>query len=221
MKQHLRRNLAFLTTLTVLAASATASPPSVPKTKLKHKEEFIDRDTKERRRMVKNDYLVGAESWDGKKKRYVRHGVFLTLRSDGSVSESTTYHYGIRHGQYQEWNRKGVLKRDGYYEYARKSGEWLTYTDKGKLFAQDQYKDGRKHGRCVEYDTSAKSDRHVQFVTHFKEGRRHGPFEQHNSKGKKVVWGNYVDGKKHGTWFEYDWNDKRRSKEWVNGKPVK
>ena len=73
----------------------------------------------------------------------------------------------------------------------------------------------------MEYDTRAKSARHVQFVTHFKEGRRHGPFEQHNLTGKKVVWGHYVAGEQHGTWFEYDWNDKRRSKEWVNGNLVK
>lgn len=201
-----------------IASFALAAPPSVPETKLKHREEFIDKDTKEQRRLYKTDYSMGAEIWDSARKKYVKHGVFLTFHSNKAVNNVTTWNYGVREGSHERYDKNGVLKEEGFYSNGKKEGEWKTYTDKGRLFQKSQYKGGKRDGETIDYNTYVKRDGQPQFIKMYKNGKLHGPHEQYNDKGQKVIWGTYVEGKREGSWCDYDWNRKVRCRSWVNGK---
>lgn len=191
--------------------------PKVPEVKMKHLTEFIENETNEKRRVYKSGRKMGAEIWDGNTKKYVKHGVFLRLHSNNSVREVCTWNYGSREGVFKTFNEKGNITKSGVYSKDQKTGEWLTYT-KGRLSARVDYVKNKKNGKSTRYNLYVKKHNQPQFVVEYKNGRKHGLSEQFDDKERRVAWGPYVEGKRHGTWHEIGFSGKVRAVQWVNGK---
>ena len=206
--------------LCLIVATATAGPPAVPDLKA-HRQEFVNAQTGARCRAYNTDSLKGVEIWDEKDKKYVKDGVFLSLRSDKSVSEVTTWSRGLKHGKHEEYNEKKVLTCSGNYDENHKSGEWLRFAgDKGDVLSREQWKNGARNGQSIDYYTAGRNKRNPHIIQEYKDDKWDGAYEQYDDNGKKEGGGTYRMGSKEGTWSDYDWNGHIRAVQYINNQPA-
>ena len=221
MDFYMKKTITYLF-LFSFSVMSVAQPPKLPATKMTHKQEFVDKTTKEKRRFIKTKSTQGSQTWDKKRKKYVKHGIFYTLRSDGTLKILTTWKYGKKSGSYTEYYKKGELKKQGQYLNNQKSGEWKRYKKKGLLSSKYQYKMGKIHGKYIGYFTSKNAKfEQPEFIKNYKNGDKDGKYEMYNIEGEKRIYGSYANGKKHGTWHEYDFNNNLINKKYINGKLIK
>lgn len=84
------------------------------------------------------------------------HGVQHHL--NGTVSEESTYLYGILHGPHKEFDAYGNLTASGNYLNGKRDGTWKTYYENGKPKREITYLNGVVNGPLKSFYKSGKLD---------------------------------------------------------------
>ncbi len=128
------------------------------------------------------------------KSKWVKHGVFYSMREDGSVSEMVTYSFGKKEGIKESYNKKGIVTFRYYYKDNLKHGSWTQFNDKGIKVSEATYEHDLKQGKAYDYYNGK-----LQFEKDYVDGKRHGEVIQYStSTGKVVARSQYNNGKKVG-----------------------
>ena len=146
----------------------------------------------------------------------------------GRKSYVEMYENGVLHGRQVKWGHNGtIIYSDGYFENGKKNGKWI---ENAAEFGKEEghYKNGVKigewkhwgsygltdiknyddtgslHGKVQSWHNNRRRD--LQFVHNYKNGILHGKYTMYQKlPNVKTHEGNYVNGKKEGTW--YSWKD--------------
>ena len=95
----------------------------------------------------------------------------------------------------------------GGFKEGKKQGKWTYYHDNGQLKLKGEYQLGIRDGEWVFYSEKG----HLLTKMFYKSGKLHGPFIEYFKNGKKVrAAGNYVNGKREGTWEFFDYLGMKR-----------
>lgn len=62
--------------------------------------------------------------------RWIRHGLFVAYREDGTLASEGTYEHGAEHGVWKDFHPNGQLAARGDYVHGTEAGNW-TYWDAG------------------------------------------------------------------------------------------
>jgi len=185
----------------VFIGSAIAEPFDYTKIKPEHyknltdESEFIDKDgenfkiknTNSQKGLYIQVTINGRNKWK-------KHGVFYSIRSDGTVYEMVTYLFGKKDGLKESYNSKGIVKFRYYYKNNQKHGSWTQFNDKGVKVSEATYEHGLKQGKVKDYYNEK-----LHFEKDYVDGKRHGQVIQYNtSSGRVVARSHYNKGKKIG-----------------------
>ena len=123
----------------VFIGSAIAEPFDYTKVKPEHyknlanKSEFTDKDgqsfkiknTKSQKGLYIQVSINGHNKWK-------KHGVFYSMRSDGTLYEMVTYSFGEKEGLKESYTSKGIVQFRSYYEDNKKHGSWTQFNYKAR-----------------------------------------------------------------------------------------
>mgnify|MGYP000212130832 CR=1 FL=1 len=181
--------------------SAIAEPFDYTKIKPEHyknladKSEFTDKNG-EKFKIKNTNFQKGLyiQITSNGRKQWKKHGVFYSIRSDGTVYEMVTYSFGKKDGLKESYNNKGIVKFRYYYKNNQKHGSWTQFNDKGVKVSEATYEYDLEQGKVYNY-----SNGKLHFEKDYVDGKRHGEVLQYNtSSGKLVARSQYNKGKKIG-----------------------
>ncbi|MBN3730348.1 hypothetical protein [Burkholderia sp. Tr-20390] len=66
------------------------------------------------------------------KQRWIRHGLFVEYREDGTVASEGTYEHGVEHGVWKDFHPNGQLAALGDYDHGTESGDWTYWDAEGR-----------------------------------------------------------------------------------------
>lgn len=155
-----------------------------------------------------------------------------TFYENGQLKESATYLNGKLTGSYSLKSEEGKLKVSGTYNsLGKKHGNWLNYFESGEVKMQTPYDAGIVTGKMMlysapnvlkykydvidgrnagTYEKFFEDGEHQVLCQYDENGKMTGLYQEFNKKGKAIVKGKYVNGKKVGKWIEVDANGKKK-----------
>ena len=122
----------------------------------------------------------GVEKW-------VQHGVWYDMGSDGHVYAKTIWNKGKKHGVCEKYHANGKINFLYTYVNDLKEGTAYQYNDKGEIIEECPYVNGLKEGVRLSYHSNGQ----VNFRSTFHDDLREGEAYQYNDKGEHigtVVW---------------------------------
>jgi len=160
-----------------------------------------------------NTFKKGSFSADEK------NGKWETWYEDGTLLMSGDYLNGKEEGLWKNYWETGKLKNEATFKDAILEGEWKSYYPSGKPKLTGKYKDGFKTGEWIDYFENGKpKDIGSYKVVKQKSKMEYGPMKDHvvyesvkdghwtsfsNKDYKKTEEGDYNEGEKTGTWYDY------------------
>lgn len=131
--------------------------------------------------------------------KWEKHGVFYSIRSNGTVSEMTTYSFGKKDGLKESYHNKGSVNFRYYNQNNQKHGSWTQFNNKEEKISEVTYKYGLRQGKMYKY-TKGK----IHFEKDYVDGILHGEILQYDpSSGKLIARTKYNKGDKIGKTQRY------------------
>jgi antitoxin component YwqK of YwqJK toxin-antitoxin module len=143
---------------------------------------------------------------------------------DGSL-QSVMVHTGKGRDRAKLYHPNGKLMAMGVYVNQQRDSVWQFYDENGQLRSEETYAAGVKNGRLVLYSATGSVLERANFNNNFRDGLweqfyddgkprlictvvnglyYEGKYTEYFPDGKKRLEGNYVDGKRHSSWYEFN-----------------
>ena len=173
-----------------------------------------------------NDGILDGETFANHRNRHkslegqwsegLKVGEWKWWHATGEPAKQGAFDNGVETGKWREWYVTGDLKAEGGYDKGLKHGEWLQYDEGGDLAARREFNQGILEseqyffkGAEVDYHVRQHEDGTVReewttFPGGTGDSARHGWYRNYYLGGQLAEIGQYVNGKKDGTWRTYD-----------------
>jgi antitoxin component YwqK of YwqJK toxin-antitoxin module len=151
----------------------------------------------------------------GEFKRYDNRGritSILIYSEKGDTANATLFHENkkvaatgryinkIKNGEWKYYSEEGSLLKLENVIGEIKNGPYKTYYLDGKIYEEKFYINNILDGENIRYYSNGQ----MNFKSFYKLGRRVGAFFVYNIDGSVLVYGKYVDDKRHGIWRFYE-----------------
>lgn len=64
--------------------------------------------------------------------RWIRHGLFVAYREDGTVASEGNYDHGVEHGPWKDFHPNGSIAASGNYDRGNELGTWTYWNADGQ-----------------------------------------------------------------------------------------
>jgi antitoxin component YwqK of YwqJK toxin-antitoxin module len=64
-------------------------------------------------------------------RRWIRHGLFVEYREDGTIASEGTYEHGVEHGVWKDFHPNGQLAALGDYDHGTEAENWTYWNAEG------------------------------------------------------------------------------------------
>ena len=149
------------------------------------------------------------------------NGRYMEYYPDGSVKISRNFVKGKPDGKFLEYGTNGKIESEVNYKNGLQDGPEIRYDSEGNIRSQSNYAGGKASGKEVRNISSNAGD-YVQTANYNKEGKYDGAYSEIFTNGNVKEKGQYVNGKKDGTW-EYGKKNgqKTRTDVYANDEKIK
>jgi len=152
-------------------------------------------------------------------------GTFKSFDEKGELLEAKVYtkgellargninKQGKRIGSWEFYYSGGKLRAKGDYKEGQRIGNWIFYHANGKTEQKGKYVKGEKpHGDWIWYYPNGETWRQESFWR----GKEDGLATEYSDSATVIAKGEYIDGKKDGTWF-YEMGDHKEEGSYIEG----
>lgn len=168
----------------------------------------------------------------------LQHGAYEEYYLNGQVQKRGRYEYGKKVGEWTFWNPEGQTIKNGSYDKDKQVGAWKKFREDGSLEWIENYANGLADGDWVAYQEDSKTvmwrrgykagNRHGKWTNFHPDGSPHtletydagertGAFSTWNDDGKLISEGEFLNGKRHGTFRTYTNGKLDVESIWKNG----
>jgi antitoxin component YwqK of YwqJK toxin-antitoxin module len=129
-----------------------------------------------------------------------RDGVWRTFHRKGAPLDETTWKHGLRDGPYRKHYITGEVEVVGQYRLNRRAGQWVATYPNGHIVWTGGYDD---RGWTTNFYYFGNYDGTAAAIGRMVDDHREGTWTLFHDNGAVQGIGPYVEGRKHGPWFEY------------------
>ena len=164
-------------------------------------------------------YKNGENFRLGSYKNDLREGLWQTWYEDGTLLMEGDYLKGKEEGEWKNYWDNGVIKNKSTFKNGKLNGNWFSYTPEKTLILEGKYKNDLKNGEWRDYyNNGALKEINTYKVIKAKNRQNdililgmkkfvsvpHGKHEAYSKLDYQIkAKGQYKNGLKHGTWFDY------------------
>ncbi|MDP1621786.1 MAG: hypothetical protein Q8M08_05550 [Bacteroidales bacterium] len=126
---------------------------------------------------------------------------------NGLLSKEENYRNGLKDGMFTEYDETGKIITAGEFVDGNEDGPWFELT--GDFYIRGTYRDGLRNGMWYNFYLDrheGKTDSLYHFKGGFIEDNPNGKHSYYWENGKIKDEGNYVNGRKEGDWYKYNFD---------------
>jgi antitoxin component YwqK of YwqJK toxin-antitoxin module len=134
-------------------------------------------------------------------------GTWKWYFDSGQLIREEHYRNGLKDGLSTEYDESGKVIEEGEFVDGNEDGPWFELT--GDNFIRGNYRDGLRNGMWYNFyleSKEAKTDSICYFKGGFIEDNPNGKHTYYWENGKVKDEGNYVNGRKEGDWYKYNFD---------------
>ena len=134
-------------------------------------------------------------------------GTWKWFFDSGQLLKEENYHNGLKDGLSTEYDEAGKVIEEGEFVNNNEDGPWFELT--GDCFIRGTYRDGLRNGMWYNFylnRNGSVTDSLCFFKGGFVEDNPDGKHSYYWENGKVKDEGNYVNGRKEGEWYKYNFD---------------